>query len=111
MVEFSVNQAIERVSDLQGAVVSIYGALSLEFEGCCITHIPRAEIRADWYQSSIWADFDLNALGQPAQWLKQFDGRHVRVTGVLAGPEPEFGGCGHFSLWPAKLVITAIQKK
>jgi len=107
--EISVNQAIEQLETLDGTVVEVYGAISLEFEGRCIMHIPRGEVTPD--QSSIWVDFDLNAIGQPEQWLKQFDGRHVRVTGILTAPDPLFGGCGHFSLWPAALLVTAIQKR
>lgn len=113
MDDLSVNSAIEQVSTLNGKLVTIVGALSLEFEGGCIDHIPQSEnINDDRgpYSSSIWIDFDLEAIGHNEVWLRQFDKRHVRVMGVLAAPLPEFGGCGHFSLWPAELMIKAIEK-
>lgn len=111
----SVNDAIDRLSELAGQEVVLVGSLALDFEGTCITHIPKNECRCRddetcAFRSSIWITFDLTAINQREQWLGQFDGRHVRVTGVLHAPEKEFGGCGHFSLWPAEITVTAIEK-
>ena len=109
----SVNDAINRLLELAGQNISVFGSLSLEFEGTCINHIPNAESRDDGtgtYQSSIWVNFDLAAINQREQWLDQFDGRHVRVTGKLAAPLDGYDGCGHFSMWPAELNVTSIEK-
>jgi hypothetical protein len=115
MDALSVNAALAQLSELADAYVTLIGALSLEFEGQCINHVPRSECLGcdEWGRdrSSIWVDFDLEAIGHDEQWLKQFDRRHVRVSGILKAPEPAFGGCGHFSLWPAELMIEAISKK
>jgi hypothetical protein len=109
----SVNDAIDRLPELSGQIVSVFGSLSLDFEGTCINHIPKTESRDDetgTYQSSIWVNFDLAAIKQREHWLDQFDGRHVRVAGRLAAPLKGYGGCGHFSMWPAELNVTAIEK-
>ena len=109
----SVQDAIDRLAELAGQNVSVFGSLSLEFEGTCINHVPKSEARdagAGTYESSIWVNFDLSAIKQRMQWLDQFDGRHVRVTGKLAGPLQGYEGCGHFSLWPAELNVTSIEK-
>lgn len=114
----SVNAAIERLHELDGQVICVVGALSLDFEGHCIDHIPKSEVAASdpgksniSYPSSIWVTFDLEAIGCDYKWLKQFDKRHVRVVGMLRSPDPKFGGCGHFSLWPAEITVSAIEKK
>ena len=112
MKGLSVNEAIDRVLELNGQVVSVIGKLSLEFEGTCLYHIPRSEWRSnrDPYHSSIWVAFDLAQLQQPHEWLDQFDNRHVLLAGVISAPLEDFGGCGHFSLWPAELRVSAIRK-
>ena len=114
MLTLTVNEAIDRLSELSGNDICISGELSLEFEGHCISHLPRAERLSDCgdgiYSSSIWTRFDLNAIGQREQWLYQFDARIVTVAGQLYGPEPGYDGCGHFCLWPAGIVVSMIQK-
>ena len=100
MPDLSVNEAVERVVELNGTVVTVVGALSLDFEGQCINHIPRSQTLYDpdgLERSSIWVDFDLKAIGHPTEWLWQFDSRHVRVVGILTAPNPAVGGCRHFS--------------
>jgi hypothetical protein len=109
----SVNDAIDRLTELAGQNVSVFGSLSLELEGTCINHIPKTESRHDGtgtYQSSIWVNFDLAAIKKREQWLDQFDGRHVRVMGKLVEPLDGYDGCGHFSMWPAELNVMAIEK-
>ena len=114
MNTLSVNTAIERLTELNGSDVEIFGELPLEFESNCISHLPRTERLPDSdlgsYASSIWTRFDLDTIGQREQWLMQFDGRHVILRGTLYGPEPGYDGCGHFCLWPAGLVVRAIAK-
>ncbi|MCA9044159.1 MAG: hypothetical protein KDA69_07565 [Planctomycetaceae bacterium] len=108
-----MNDAIHRLAELAGQKVSVFGTLSLEFEATCITQIPKTEVSeydAGTYQSSIWVDFDLAAIKQPEQWLNQFDGRRVRVTGKLVASLDGYDGCGHFSMWPARLIAASIEK-
>lgn len=107
----SVNAALDRLIELNGQMVNLVGELSLDYEGTCITHIPKSECHSEkvgTYQSGIWVNFDLAAMKQNEQWLQQYDGRHVRVEGRLSVPEKGFDGCGHFSLWPAEITVTKI---
>jgi len=114
MDTLSVNTVFERLDELLGTDVIIFGQLSLDFEGCCVSHLPRGEQLPEsddgMYTSSIWTRFDLDAIGQREQWLMQFDARKVVLHGSLYGPDPGYEGCGHFSLWPAGLVVCAIAK-
>ena len=114
MGSLSVNATIERLDELAGSDVTVFGQLSLEFEGQCISHLSRAERLPEpetgMYTSSIWTRFDLDAIGQREEWLMQFDGCHVMLRGLLHGPDPIYDGCGHFSLWPAGIVVRAISK-
>jgi hypothetical protein len=110
----SVHEALDQLSELKGCTVVIYGRLKLDFEDTCLDHLPQSEHREKTDRvdpSSIWASFDLNAIGHPEAWLNQFDRRHVEVAGTLIGPLPEFDGCGHFSFWPAEIIVTSIQKR
>ncbi len=109
----AVNDAIDRLTELAGQNVSVFGSLSLDLEETCINHIPKVESRDDGtgtHQSSIWINFDLAAINQCKRWLDQFDGCHVRVMGKLLEPLDGYDGCGHFSLWPAELHVTMIEK-
>lgn len=110
----SVNAVIERINELDGQVVCVVGSLSLDFEGQCINHIPKSEVASGEqgkYPSSIWATFDLEAIGCDYKSLQQFDKRHVHLIGIIKAPNPKLGGCGHLSLWPAELIVKAIEKK
>ena len=113
MDTISVNEAIERLPELNGQSIALFGVLSLDFEGQCISHVPEFESRDvghGSFQSSIWVEFDLEQLGQREEWLQQFDGRHVRVEGCISGPDPRLAGCGHLSMWPALIVVQSIEK-
>ncbi len=113
MDPISVNEAIDRLNELNGQTVIVTGLLCLDFEGHCINYIPKSESRdqgSGAYQSSIWVYFDLEEIKHRAQWLDQFDGRHVRATGRLDGPDPRYQACGHMSLWPTKLLVKSIEK-
>ena len=116
----SVNEAIEQLEDLASTNVEIYGVLSLEFEGTCLIHIPKNEHRPDelresaignclMYGSSIWVEFRLKKRGGPREGVSSLDGQHIVARGRLKGPEARLGGCGHFSMWPAELMITNIK--
>ena len=108
----SVNEALEQLDVLAGTNVQIYGVLSLEHEGTCITHIPKEERQPDGggpMTSSIWVDFILKKRGGPRGGVSSLDGRYVLARGRLRGPEKGSGGCGHFSFWPAELAITNIK--
>ncbi len=44
MSPLSINQAIDRLDELHGLDITIYGILSFEFEDCCIEHYPKADV-------------------------------------------------------------------
>lgn len=115
MVEpISVNEALDRLQELGGQTITIFGVLSLDFEGACISHIPKHERRDKGdgaYQSSIWTYYDLQTMNINEATLMQLDGKHVVLSGTLKGPEAGFGGCGHFSLWPAEIIVTHVGKR
>ena len=109
----SVNDTLQRLDTLSGQQITVYGKLSLDFEGTCLSHIPKSECHHDdggQYPSSIWIDFDLEQIGQREQWLDQFDWRHVAIDGIISGPDVGYDGCGHFSMWPAEITATAVRK-
>src|SRR5262249_13316313 len=112
MTELSVTEALERISELNETTVNVFGKLSHDFEGCCISQIPRppAQSDRDPEPASIWTHFDFNAIGHDEGWLRQFDSRHVRVTGTLKSPSAPYSGCGHLGMWPAEVTVTSIEK-
>jgi hypothetical protein len=110
----SVNEAIERLSELAGTKVSIYGLLDFGFECMCVNHIPEREKRnvpagASRYafDSSIWTDYE-NGYVLEGEALSKFDRQQVVISGYLRGPEPYHWGCGHFDGWPAEIKVFQI---
>jgi hypothetical protein len=57
------------------------------------------------FGSSLWAEFDLDAMGISPERLGEFDGRHVVVTATV---NREYQG--YFSLWPGAVAIRAVTK-
>jgi hypothetical protein len=100
---YAVNEVIAALDELRGKVLRIAGVLEIEFEGDSIWHYPKSERLAD-HKSSLWVDFAHDALGRDRKGLKEFDGRRVVVTAMLGDHQ------GHFSLWPASAVVTAVVK-
>ena len=109
----SVNDVLKQLDTLSGQQITVYGTLSLDFEGTCLSHIPKSERYFDdggQYPSSIWVNFDLAKIGQREQWLQQFDWRNVALDGIIAAPNVGYDGCGHFSMWPAEITAIGIRK-
>ena len=50
-------------------------------------------------------------MGISREILEQYDGREVVLSGILRGPEFGFGGCGHFSFWPAEMDVSKVEKR
>jgi hypothetical protein len=101
---YSVNDVVASLDRLHGQTVRIVCVLTVEFEGDSIWHIPTAERLPD-YGSSLWAEFDCEAIGCLPQRLEEFDGRHVVVTATVDKKMQ-----GHFSLWPGSVTIRSIAK-
>ena len=108
MVTFSVNEVIEHLDGLVGKDVSVRGMLSFEFENTSLSHVPLFE-RAPGYDSSIWLTVGTGSLRFDTKVCERLRGKVVIVEGTLAKPDPRFGGCGHFSLWPAEIVARTLE--
>lgn len=101
---YSVNDVIASLDRFHGQTVRIACVLRIEFEGDSIWHMPTAERLPD-YGSSLWANFDCEAIGCRPEELEEFDSRHVVVTATV---DREMQG--HFSLWPGSVTIRSIAK-
>lgn len=116
MSPLSINQAIDRLDELHGLDITIYGILSFEFEDCCIEHYPKAERRLavgnrdGFTNSSIWLEVGTGSLGFNVPTLKKWHGKRVVIEGTLYGPGPMFDGCGHLSRWPAAILARTIER-
>lgn len=112
----SVNEALDRLSGLDGKSVEIYGILCLDFEDQCVSHVPDSERRHIYKGnryingSSIWTNFVPDQLDNPDEALRQYDRQRVVTTGILTKPPPGYDGCGHFSQWPAEIKVTTIRR-
>ncbi|WP_435008664.1 hypothetical protein P12x_005873 [Tundrisphaera lichenicola] len=101
---YKVNEVIALLDRLHGQTIRIAGGLGLGFEGVSIWHIPKSECLPG-YSSSLWADFDLDAIGYSLEQLGKFNARHVVVAATVNRDHQ-----GHFSLWPASVLIRSITK-
>jgi hypothetical protein len=104
----SVNQALERVAELEGQDISVQGILSFEFEDVCISHFPVGE-RKEGCRSSIWLSVGHGALGFDQDLCRRLIGKRVVVEGTLSAASNTMG-CGHMGLWPAELVARTLQR-
>ena len=110
MVEpLSVNEAIENLAELAGKDISVSGLFSFEFENVSLNHWPKAERRAG-YQSSIWIGTGTGSLQFDERVCERLSGKRVVVQGTLYSPDPKFGGCGHFGLWPAEILARTLSR-
>jgi hypothetical protein len=101
---YSVNEVVASLDDLNGRTVRIACVLDIEFEGDSIWHTPTAE-RHPGYASSLWANFDCDAIGRQPHQLEEFNGRHVVVDATVDKDMQ-----GHFSLWPGSVTIRSMAK-
>jgi len=108
MVTFSVNEAIEYLDGLAGKDISVRGLLTFQFENVSLSHVPLSE-RAPGYDSSIWLTVGNGSLRFDPKVCERLRGKVVIVEGTLIKPDPRFGGCGHFSLWPAEIVARTLD--
>jgi hypothetical protein len=111
----SVNEAINRLSELVGTKVSIYGLLDFGFECMCVNHIPESEKRSApvgssryAFDSSIWTNYE-GGYFLEGEALRKFNRQQVAISGLLRGPEPDDLGCGHLGGWPAAIKVFRIQ--
>lgn len=114
----TVNDVIDNVNDVAGDYLYIEGILVFQFEGICVNHWPKSEQRSGWlefegggrsYDSSLWLDVGYGAFSFNRDVLSRWSGKRVVVGGKLLKPDPDFGGTGHMSLWPASVLVTQIE--
>lgn len=112
----SVNQLIDRLSELDGQAVEVTGLLTFEFENVSIGHFPKSErreiteeVEPPYYQSSVWLSFGSGSIQANEKILSKWVGKRVLVTGVLRGPRGP-GGCGHFGGWGCEIEPYSIER-
>ncbi|GAA5218504.1 hypothetical protein ACFSJ3_08130 [Corallincola platygyrae] len=105
----SVNEVIENLNKYAGKNVYLYGLLVWEFENECISHLPAGERKDGFNQSSIWLSCS-PLLKFETRAMKKLGHKPVLVEGLVLAPDPELGGCGHLSHWPAEIVATDIER-
>lgn len=104
----TVNEILERFPTFNGRLTEVVGLLAWRFENQSLEHAVWAE-RSE--RSKLWLEVDEETPVLDVELLTRWDGKRVIVTGVLRGPDPKFGGCGHFSLWPAELLVRSIRRE
>ena len=105
----SVNGALLMLPTLDGMNVHLRGILHFEFEDVALYHHPKMERKAG-YGSSIWLDIGTGCLGFNQDACSRLNGKLVIVHGILRSPDPNFGGCGHMSLWPAVVLARTLER-
>ena len=108
MPTYSVNEAIDLLDGLEGKNIRVRGLLTFEFENISLNHVPLFE-RQDGYASSLWLSVGTGSLSFDEQ-CNALNGKVVIVEGTLLKPDPKFGGCGHFSLWPAEVLAHTLER-
>jgi hypothetical protein len=110
----TVNETLESLSTYDGSAVEVVGLLKWSFENQSLEHSVRAE-RGDAQtratRSELWLEVDEKTPALDDDQLERLSGKRVIVTGILKSPDPKFGGCGHFSLWPAAVLIRSIARE
>lgn len=108
----TVNETLELLSVYDGRHTEVVGLLAWSFENQSLEHAVRAE-RGDAQtratRSEIWLEVDEQTPELDDDLLERWSGKRVVVTGILKSPDPRFGGCGHFSLWPAAILIRSVR--
>jgi hypothetical protein len=115
----SVNEAIDRLDELEGQPVEIYGLLSFERDNHSLSHFPRAECRTvqkgihTFDASSIWIEFNVGSIQPNGPVLTRWQGRRVAIFGVLHDPlkdTPWSRGRSYMSQWLAEIVPYSIER-
>ena len=105
----SVNEVIENLNEYAGKNVYLQGVLVWEFENVSICHLPRAERKKGFIESSIWLRCN-PVLQFEERGMQKLSQKSVLVEGRILAPDPKLGGCGHLSGWPAEIVATDIEE-
>ncbi|HEX8613669.1 MAG TPA: hypothetical protein VF800_20520 [Telluria sp.] len=112
----TINEVIDRLDEFNGKQVEIGGILNFEFENASLEHYPKAEHRdasddraQPYYPSSIWLAFGSGSIQPNMKALMRWNGKRVRVTGIMAAAEAPFG-CGHFSAWGCEIMPYTIER-
>jgi hypothetical protein len=112
----SVNELIDRASELDGQPVDVAGILTLEFEDCSLGHFPKVERReitetidTPHYPSSVWITFGTGSIQPDEDVLARWTRKRVRVVGIVHVPE-DGAGCGHFGRWACEVGAYAVER-
>jgi hypothetical protein len=115
----SVNEALDRLDELEGQPVEIYGLLSFERDDHGRWHFPKAERHAvqkgvhTFDGSRIWVAFNNGSIQPNIPVISRWHGRRVAIFGVHNGPPkdtPWSRGRSYMSLWLAEIVPYSIER-
>jgi hypothetical protein len=115
----SVNEAIDRLDEIEGQPVEIYGILCFDFEDYTLWHFPKAERRTiekertTFNGSSIWIEFMRGSLQPNTPVLDRWHGHRVAIFGFLNGPYMDnsyIQGRGHMGGCIAEIVPYSIER-
>jgi len=113
--KLTVNELIDRLSNLHGKPVEVIGLLSFETENNALWHFPKGERRGvsesdpPVYLSSVWIAFGNGSIQPNEKKLSQWNGKRVSVSGIVYRPRYP-GGCGHFGGWACEIEPYSIQR-
>jgi hypothetical protein len=109
-MKFTVNETLERLSAFGGELVEVIGLLAWRFENRSLESTAVAERGERGERSTLWLEVDDETPAMDEGMLIRWSGKRVVVSGILRAPDPKFGGCGHFSMWPAELLVRSIRR-
>jgi hypothetical protein len=85
----AINNALDRLAELDGMPVELEGVLAMEAEGYQLLHYPKGERRADYsdghrsYPPTVLLAFGNGSLQPNRDALSRWLGKRVRVHGLL----------------------------
>ncbi|WKB54129.1 hypothetical protein [Eleftheria terrae] len=110
----SVNDVLDRLSELSGRMLAVHGFLRVEFEHVALWHVPEKERRRREptsrlvHDSSLWLRLHSEGPGPDRHALRAWHGHIVTAVGIVHRPRSS-RGCGHLACWPAELEVMSIQ--
>jgi hypothetical protein len=115
----SVNEVLDQLVELEGQSMQLEGILEIHTEGYALKHYPNAERQSEYveeglsYQSGIWVEFGNGSIRPNDSVLGRWQGKRVRVYGVIHGVSSlssGIGGFGPWGCWPVIIEPASIQR-
>jgi hypothetical protein len=115
MAALTVKCSLERLNELDGQFIEVFGQLSVDFEDMCLNHTDTLDDQgreepiycSEW---SLWTIYNLKALNTTEEALKRLHRQDVVLVGRLKKPKKGYDGCGHMSAWPAEIEVVEVRQ-